>query len=266
MILSSLLLAALSSGSGIDFVSAGEPLPFTTTEQVLFLGVEGDFSGELESEVVLLLKAQKGLKVVGGSVRARGTKTHRVFAVSTALEGKELERNLKRSMKKAGYEAKVLRGTALSLLERSSSSTVQRVLQTLEREEDKVWAGHRDMKAGVIWVFHESRFDPKELHASFRSAKIKTGFHHLELTLETSSEANFSRMATLAKESLDLVTSKGEGRQLILDVYLRDLEGMLALKNGEHTVSCPDIAAALGSDPEVRWTVRLENVGYPFLD
>jgi len=249
-------------------VSDLETTALAATETVIFLGLRGDFSGDIELSMADQLEAKEDITIVGDPVRALATKNTRIWAIRTPTTAKKLERGLKREMKKAGYEVDILKGTALTSLGDDRSATLKRALRDLEREEDKVWGSHLDSREGIMWVFHESKVDGKDIQKVLRKSKVKTGFHHIELTLAAKGELQADGLAKQAGKDLDLARASSNGSELVLDVYLRDLEGMLALRRGKHNIACPDVLCFLGSVPagELEWTVTLDTTGFPFKD
>jgi len=245
-----------------------ETVALAASESIVFLGLRGDFAGDKELSLGSRLDAKKNLSIVGEPVRSFAIKDVRVWAVRTALSANKLERELRRDLKKTGYQVEVLSGTALSVLGKMQSAVLKRSLRDLERAEQKVWASHVNTRDGIIWVFHEPKFDSKDIQAQLRKSKVKTGFHHIELILEAQGELQADELAVQAKSALDLARASVNGSSLVLDIYLRDLAGMLALKRGKHNIVCPDVLAFLGNVPagELDWTVTLDMTGFPFRD
>ena len=272
MLFLSLLLLVPCYGTGSSSATpvrssfAGrDTLPLAASERVVFLGVSGDYSGDAQVAVRAQLEGELGLRVVGSPVRSLSEKSRLVWAVRTT-EAKSLARQIAKPFKRTGYEVEPLRMTAFSLLGRSTSSTVQRGLRNLERTEDKVWASHHEVKEGVVWTFHEKQLNSSKLLDHLRDADLKASYYHHELELAPGQKANVDDLAREAEKSLDLVRASGREEALILDLYLRDVNNLLALDRGRHTVPCPDVLDVLAKAPQAEWSVTLLSQGYPFQD
>jgi hypothetical protein len=245
-----------------------ETYPLETKESLFFMGVEGDFSGELEDALTSRLQSKLKLEFVGKPIRSSITKERKVWAVRTELSSKALAKSLKKELRKSGYKATLLNGTAFSLLAKTSGSTVHRAFRDLARSESKIWAFDPDSKAEVIWVFHDPKIDSAKLKKSLRETKLKLGFHHIKLGLTAEHSQPSEELVSGVGESLDLVTVKKAGQGLQIDIYLRDIESMMALEEVGSTVACPNLQRALlkNGPADLAWTVSLENPGFPFAE
>ncbi len=248
--------------------SSVETCSLETKESLFFMGVEGNFNGDLEEAFTARLHKELKLEFVGKPVRSSITKERKVWAVRTDISSKDLAKLLKKELRKSGYKATLLNGTAFSLLTKTSGSTVHRTFRDLARAESKIWAFDPDSKSEVIWVFHESKYDSSKLRKALRETKLKLGFHHIELSLLTDSTQSMEGLAEGVGESLDLVAVKGAEQGLQLDIYLRDIDSMMALQEVGDTVACPNVQDALikNGPADLSWTVSLDNPGFPFAE
>lgn len=244
-----------------------DTLPLVANEVMVFVGLTGDFSGENELRLREYLSRELGLRVVGSPVRSLADKGRQVWAVRTT-DPEGLAKEVAGPLKQRGYQATPVRATVMVLLGRPSSGEVQRVLRDLDRQEKKVWASHFDAQEGVVWTFHEPRISAEKLMDEVRRREIKAAFHHQELELAAKEAADLPALAKQAEQNLDLVKAGSRDQALVLDLYLRNVETLLALERGRRVVACPDVLSFLGSVPagKLSWSVTLENRGYPFVE
>ncbi|RMH00843.1 MAG: hypothetical protein D6702_12865 [Planctomycetota bacterium] len=237
-------------------------------ESLIFLGLQGDYSGELELQVRDRLSEEFGLQVVGSPVASLTDKDKRVWAIRTTEDFKSIRKKLLRPLKKRGYSLEELRATAFSPIDRVSGSAIKAAMREVERADKYVWASYMDFREGTIWVFHEDRLKSEKLLDRIRNTRLKVAFYHHEIQLEPDSpDLRLDGLAESAKEKLDALAVTGRDNALVIDLYLRDVDSFLALDRGRHTVACPDLSPLLGRGRKAAgWAVVLENRGYPFVD
>ncbi len=243
-------------------------VPIESTEALIFVGIEGDYSSDVELAVRDRLGEEFGLTVVGSPVRSMTDKGQRVWALRTTEDFKSLRKKLLRPMKKQGYGLTELRATAMMTIGRESSSTLKGRLKNFERKQKYVWASHQDFREGVVWVFHEPKLKSAKILDGMRDVGLKVAFHHHEVELEADADGlSVDGLEAAAKEKLDVIAVSGKEKSLVIDFYLRDMPSMMALDRGRHTVACPDLSGLIGKPGEASgWAVTLENRGYPFVD
>jgi hypothetical protein len=242
-------------------------VPIESKEALIFIGIEGDYSDDVELAMRDRLGEEFSLNVVGSPVRSMTDKGQRVWAIRTEKAFKDLRKELLRPMKKEGYTLTELRATALTTIGRVSGSVLKAQLREFERAEKYVWASHLDFREGTVWVFHEPKLKSDKLLDELRKADIQLAFHHHELSLEAEAEGlSVSGLEESAK-GLDVLAVTAKDNGVVIDVYLRDLDRLMALDRGRHTVACPDLSRLIGTPGATAgWVVTIENRGYPFVD
>ncbi len=243
-------------------------VPIESQEALIFVGIEGDYSNDVELQLRDRLAEEFGLNVIGSPVRSMTDKGQRVWALRTTEEFKTLRKKLLRPMKKEGYTLTELRATAMGAVGRVSGSTLKAQLREFERSQKYVWASHQDYREGIVWLFHEPKLKSDKMLSSLRKASIKLAFHHHEIELEADAEGlSVNGLEAKAKEELDVCAVANKEDRLVIDFYLRDLDRMMALDRGRHTVACPDLSKLIGQPGAASgWVVTIENRGYPFVD
>lgn len=273
MLILALLLAGSVYGSGAPATAVVRPvgdrdtLPLVSTETLVFLGFNGDFGAEAEVKFHEFAIQELSLNFVGSPLRSTADKAQLVWAVRTDNPS-GLAQKIAKPLKEKGYTVTALRTTAFSILGGQAAAEVQRGMRELDRVEKKVWGFFQDNKEGLLWVFHEPKLAAEKLMGEIRDAKVKAGFYHQELELEAKEGVDAKALADQACQKLDLARASNREQFLVLDVYLRDVDGFLALNRGKRTVACPDVLKFLQEVPagNLSWVVTLENRGYPFVN
>lgn len=247
----------------------GEPdkVQIESPESLIFVGISGDYSGDIELTLRDRLAEEFGLSVVGSPVRSVTAKDQRVWALRTVEDFKSLRKKMLRPMKKAGYELVEMRVTAFTVIGQVPVPTLRNQLRELERAEKYLWGTYESYGEGVVWAFHEPKLRAAKLLDEMREADIKLAFWHQEVELEPGQKGvDLAQLLIAAQETLDLCASTGKETSLLLDFYVRDVESMMALDRGRHTVACPELRPLINGSGQAGWAVTLENRGYPFLD
>ena len=145
---------------------------------------------------------------------------------------------------------------------------MKRGVQSVERNNDKVWGASVHPKEDLMWIFHESKFESGDLLKTVRSGRLSAGFHHQEIVLEAQEGTDMKAMAVDASAKLDLVAASDQSGNLVLDMYFRDVDALLALPRDEKIYACPNVLPFLDTVPagQLQWRVTLDNRGYPFVD
>jgi len=245
-----------------------QTLALSLNESLIFLGVSGDFQKIAPADLEKILREELHLNLVGRPARAFSNREHMVWGVRTAKPDK-LVAGLVRPLKKLGFRVERLRASGFSLFNAVSGAVVQRSLREVERKERKVWGASVHPREKLVWVFHEARLSSKKVETLLQSAGLKLNFFHQELVLEAKEEGQGKVLAAEASARLDLVYARErEDRDLVLDVFLRDVDSFLALPRGKRFYPCPDLTPFLKKVPggTVDWKVTFDNAGYPFTD
>ncbi|MBC8328262.1 MAG: hypothetical protein ISR76_04415 [Planctomycetes bacterium] len=249
-------------------VGGPNKVPIESQETLIFVGIEGDYSDDVELAMRDRLAEEFQLTVIGSPVRSITDKGQRVWALRTTESFKSLRGKLLRPMKKQGYSLVEMRASAFSTIGRESGSSLKAKLRDFERGQKYVWASHQDQREGIVWVFHEPKLKSDKVLDAMREAGMSVAFHHHEVELEADAVGlSIAGLESAAKEKLDVIAVTGKERSLVIDFYLRDLESLMALDRGRHTVACPDLSSLIGKPGATSgWAVTLENRGYPFVD
>lgn len=241
------------------------------TEQVVFLGIEGDYRAMEPDKMAELLTTAHELELIGTSLRSETEGDRRVWAVKTNSSAIKLAKTLKRSLDKIEFEVYPVHVTVLSPLASVDLRDVRSAVRLSERAEEKITAIHFDSGTRQMWVFHDPKLKSKKVEKVFRDLEMLIDFHHQEFDLvaggEAKASANLDALNGCAGEKLDLVRSTRREDALVLDVYLRDMESFQVLELNKRDYFCPAFAATLLADAPagVEWSVTLSNDGFPFV-
>ncbi|MFQ5749473.1 MAG: hypothetical protein ACE5H3_08460 [Planctomycetota bacterium] len=245
-----------------------QTLALSLNESLVFLGVSGDFQKTRPEDLEKVLADEFHLHLVGRPARAFSNREHMIWGVRTS-EPEKLVASLARPLKKRGFRVERLRVSGFTLFDATSGAVVQRSLREVERKEKKVWGGSIHPREKLVWIFHEARISSKKVKNLLQGAGLKLNFFHQELVLEAKEERHGKALAAEASARLDLVYARErEGRDLVLDVFLRDVDSFLALPRGKRFYPCPDLTPFLKKVPggTLDWKVTFDNAGYPFAD
>lgn len=239
-----------------------------TEESLVFLGISGDYQGIAgRDRLQEKLSGELGLKLLGDPIRSYARKERMVWAVLTPKPD-SLEKKVSRALKEDDFDVVRLRVSALALLDRSSStSTVARAVRRAETREDRFWGADLHVREGLVWAFHESKLESKDVLMALRDNDLNVGFHHQEIELNAKEDADLAVLAANASAKLDLVRASEREKSLVLDLYFRDMDSFLALPHGRETYACPNVWPFLEeAGGKLKWNVTLDNHGYPFVD
>lgn len=240
-------------------------IALTTEQSLVFYGFSGDFSGDKEVTFALSLKEEHGLSLVGDPVRSLSDTDRRVWAVSTD-DPDQSTGKLARRLRKQGYTVARLHVSAFSMLGSPSRSQIQRAIRSLERGQRRFWAASVKDTEGVLWTFHDPKLAPSKIRDGLRKSKVKASGFHQEVELQMSESADGEQLSVLARDQLDLVRSSVSGDQLIIDIYLRGADRLMAIPKGSRFMACPSLQAFLDIAPEggLGGQITLDNLAYPF--
>ncbi len=261
-----LALGALQAAPGA--LAARGTLSLSSAEHVAFLGISGDYKEMPADHLAIWLEGERDLELVGQSIRALSDPTRRVWAVRTE-DPKKLVRSLKGPLKKRGFKLTALHVTVVEALKKDPRA--MRTAQRTVEADAKIWTMAGGRRSPAVWVFHDAKLSSKRVEGLFRKTPSKVAFFHQEFEFTTNEGADLPALTTVAEEKLDALKVGIRENHLVLDLFMRDLDSMLLLKNkkGTEQFLCPDIVRPFlgtGAAGSLDWAVTLENDGFPFVN